>query len=142
MSKVISFNTLIPNFIPSKNIGINGLGIIYGNIQFAQGHCFISASIFMHNTSVKNNCVFIIKITVIDQNYTTLHENILKIDTSKSYMLASDQRFLGETYFHVPSAYKGKKLKIIMNVQCIYDSGSGLVTNWFPYKHTEEVIAE
>ncbi|WP_109079102.1 hypothetical protein [Aggregatibacter kilianii] len=142
MSRVISFRTLIPNFIPSKNIGVNGLGIIYGNIEFARGHCFISASIFMHNTSVKNNCIFIIKITVIDQNYRTIHENILKIDTSQSYMLASDQRFLGETSFHVPSAYKGKKLKIKMSMQCIYDSGSGLVTNWFPSTHTEEVIAE
>ena len=103
MNKFISFKTLIPNFIPSENIGMNGLGIIYGNIGIRNDICNISASVFMHNASVKNNCIFIVTITMMTQSYQTIHQATLKIDTTKSYMLASNQRFLGETSFYIPS---------------------------------------
>ena len=142
MNKIISFKILIPNFIPSENIGMNGLGIIYGNIGIRNDICNISASVFMHNASVKNNCVFIVTITMMTQSYQTIHQATLKIDTTKSYMLASNQRFLGETSFYIPSGYRHQKLKVKMSTQCIYDSGSGLVTNWFPSTHTEEIIIE
>lgn len=132
MEQLIKFGGPFPNYVLSEGVGLSGISTVYGYIHLFNNCCTVSATIFMPNTQVRQNSHFVVSIVIQDSNYRTIHKGVLKIDPKQSYIIGSDQRFLGETSFSIPSAYKSKTLIAKISISYIYNSGVGHVpsTSW------------